>query len=261
MPTRPADDRWQEGDLAVLLHAARPPTPVLLARGPARIGDGGVIDLTDQIGAPVGGRVVWLGEPYRLVRPSLPDRLALVRRGAQIVGAKDAAALIQLAGIGPGARVAEAGSGSGALTIALAHAVGPDGRIFSYDRRRDFLDAAAANVARAGFDRRVEFRERDVGERGFDVDRLDAIVLDLPEPWAVVGAGEEALSPGGYLATYTPTYNQLERTVRALRDRGFGDVRALERLERGLHVGDGGTRPEFEMLGHTGFLAAGRKVT
>jgi tRNA (adenine57-N1/adenine58-N1)-methyltransferase len=85
-------------------------------------------------------------------------------------------------------------------------------------------------------------------------------VLDLPEPWEVLPSARTALEPGGYTATYTPTYNQLERTVRALRSAGFDDVRAVELLERPIHVGDGGTRPEFEMLGHTGFLASGRKV-
>ncbi len=254
------DDRWQEGDQAVLLHRSRTPLVLRLARGPIRAGDGGVIDLTEQIGAPVGGSVAWLGETYRLVRPSLSDRLGVVRRGAQIVAAKDAAALIQLAGIGPGDRVAEAGSGSGALTISLAHAVGAGGQVFSYDRRLDFLEAARTNVDRAGYGKRVDFRMRNVVESGFDVDMLDAVLLDLPEPWSVLAGARQALVPGGYLTTYTPTYNQLERTVRALRDRGFGEIRALERIERGLHVGDGGTRPDFEMLGHTGFLAVGRRV-
>jgi tRNA (adenine57-N1/adenine58-N1)-methyltransferase len=176
------------------------------------------------------------------------------------VTAKDAFPLLYLAGVGPGATVAEAGTGSGALTIVLAHSVGPTGQVISYDRREDFLEAARANVRRAGLDHRVSFRLRDVAADGLDVTNLSSVILDLPEPWAVLASARSALAIGGYVATYTPTYNQLERTVRALREFGFDEVRALELLERGLHVGEGGTRPEFEMLGHTGFLAAGRRV-
>jgi tRNA (adenine57-N1/adenine58-N1)-methyltransferase len=86
------------------------------------------------------------------------------------------------------------------------------------------------------------------------------VVLDLAEPWEVLRHTRTALTVGGYVATYTPTYNQLERTVRGLRETGFAEVRAMELIERGIHVGEGGTRPEFEMLGHTGFLAGARKV-
>jgi tRNA (adenine57-N1/adenine58-N1)-methyltransferase catalytic subunit len=208
----------------------------------------------------VGGTHAWVGGEYRAVRPSLSDLLGGIRRTAQIVTSKDAAQLLALANVGPAARVAEAGSGSGALTVCLAWAVGAGGRVLSYDRRAEFLDTARANVLRAGFAERVEFHERDVAQAGFDATGLSAVVLDLPEPWAVVRAAHDALAPGGYVATYTPTYNQLERTVRALREQGLAEVRAVELIERGIHVGDGGTRPEFEMLGHTGFLAAGRRV-
>jgi len=253
-------DSWREGELGALKRPGAPARLVRVIVGPQRIGDEGVLDLTAQVGAAPGGEVVWSGTRYRLVRPSLADRLASVRRGAQIVTAKDAAELVFLAGIGPGDRVAEAGAGSGALTIALAHAVGPGGRVLSFDRRADFLDVARQNVERAGFAERVTFREGDVATELLGDGDLDAVVLDLPQPWDVVPAAHRALRPGGHLATYTPTYNQLERTVRALRDARFDDVRALEVLERGLHVADGGTRPEFEMLGHTGFLAVGRKV-
>ncbi len=253
-------ETWAEGDTVALKRAGAPALLVRLVRGPQKVGNEGVLDLTDLMGKPPGTSITWLGTAYRAVRPSLSDLLGSLRRGAQIVTAKDAAHLLFLAGVGPGATVAEAGAGSGALTVVLAHSVGPHGRVISYDRREDFLEAARANVRRAGFEARVSFRLRDVAADGLDATELSSVVLDLPEPWTVLPSARLALVPGGYVATYTPTYNQLERTVRALRDLGFDEVRAVELLERGLHVGEGGTRPDFEMLGHTGFLAAGRKV-
>ena len=253
-------DVWSEGETGALLRGGEPPRLVRLTPGPQSVGEVGVVDVSDQIGRPVGGAVSWSGASYSLVRPSLADLLGTVHRGAQIITPKDAVALLFRAGVGPGARVAEAGSGSGALTIALAYAVGPSGQVTSYDRRPDFLATARANVTRAGLADRVTFRERDVAAEGLDVTDVTSVLLDLPEPWDVLPSARSALAPGGYAATYTPTYNQLERAVRSLRELGFSEVRAVEVIERGLHVGEGGTRPEVEMLGHTGFLAAGRKV-
>jgi len=253
-------DVWSEGDRAVLVRPGASPILLSIACGPQKLGSEGVVDVSSEIGQPPGGAVVWLGTAYRLVRPSLSDLLSTLKRGAQIITPKDAAYLAYLAGVGPGSQVAEAGSGSGALTIALALAVGPTGRVTSFERRADFLEAARRNVGRAGLDGRVAFVERDVALDGLGPERVDSVVLDLPEPWSVVPSAKQVLVPGGYCATYTPTYNQLERTVRTLRAEGFDNVRALELLERPIHVGEGGTRPEFEMLGHTGFLAGGRKV-
>lgn len=252
-------DPIADGELVVLLAPGRPRRLVRASRGPQTVGDEGVVDLAPVVGAPEGTELRWAGRAYRVVRPSLEDRLAAVRRKAQIVVPKDAAALVFLTGIGDGSRVAEAGAGSGALTVALAHFVGARGRVHAFDRRADFLAVARSNVTAAGFADRVDFAERDVAAAGFDLTGLDAVILDLPEPWGVVAAADAALKVGGYLATYTPTYNQLERSARAMRDGGFGDVRSRELLERALHVGEGGTRPEFEMLGHTGFLTVGRK--
>lgn len=252
-------DRWAEGETAVLRRPGSDPVLIRLVAGPQSVGTEGVIDLSAEIGQPVGRSVVWSGVSCNLFRPSLSDLLSGIRRGAQIVTAKDAVHLLYLGGVGPGGLVAEAGSGSGALTIALAFAVGSTGHVTSFDRRPDFLANARANVERAGLIDRVTFRERDVVTDGLDLTDLSSVVLDLPEPWAVLASARGALRAGGYVATYTPTYNQLERTVRELRELRFDDVRASEVLERGLHVGEGGTRPEFEMLGHTGFLAAGRK--
>ena len=255
-----ADEVWKVGDTVALKTAGASAIVVALSNGPVRLGNDGVIDLSAQVGALPGGAVVWLGTTYRVVRPSLADLFSSLHRGAQIVTPKDAAHLWLLAGVAPGSHVVEAGSGSGALTVALAFAVGPTGHVTSYDRRSDFLEAARGNVTRAGLAERVSFRERDVARDGIDVRGVGSVVLDLPEPWAVLPSAHEALAVGGYVATYTPTYNQLERTVQELRAQKFDEVRALELLERGLHVGDGGTRPSFEMLGHTGFLASGRRV-
>ena len=253
-------DRWSEGEVAVLRRPDAPPVLVRLARGAQPVGTEGVVDLSGEIGQLVGRPVAWSGANCILLRPSLSDLFATLHRGAQIVTAKDAVHLLFLAGVGPGGSVVEAGSGSGALTIALAYAVGPQGHITSFDRRPEFLAAAKSNVERVGLADRVTFRIRDVAAEGIDLTDLSSVILDLPEPWEVLPSARAALAPGGYAATYTPTYNQLERTVRSFRSLRFEDVRAVEVLERGLHVGEGGTRPEFEMLGHTGFLASGRKV-
>lgn len=218
----------------------------------------GVVDLSVAIGQRPGTVVDWAGSPYRVVRPTLSDLLAHIRRRAQIVTPKDAQQLLLLAGVGPGSKVIEAGAGSGALTLVLAFAVGPTGRVVSYDRRADFIDVARQNVGAAGLAERVEFRLRDIAVEGMDARGANSLVLDLPEPWAVLPAARDALVVGASVALYTPTYNQLERSVRELKALGYEEIRSVELLERALHVGEGGTRPEFEMLGHTGFLTGAR---
>ncbi len=250
----------REGETVVLRRRGGRSLLVELRRGPQAIDGQGVLDLSAQVGAAPGATVSWAGAEYVLLRPSLSDLLGLLRRRAQIVTPKDAMYLLYLAGVGPGSRVAESGAGSGALTTVLAYAVGPGGRVFSYDRRSDFLEVARRNVARCGLSDRVEFRERDVAAAGLDESDLDALILDLPEPWEVVPRAVGAIRPGGAIAAYVPTYNQLERTVSAFRSARLEEIRSVELIERALHVGEGGTRPEFEMLGHTGFLMAGRRV-
>jgi tRNA (adenine57-N1/adenine58-N1)-methyltransferase catalytic subunit len=252
------EEPLQEGE-EVLLWAPSGESAILrLVRGPQSVEGRGVVDLSDAVGKAPGILLDWAGTPHRVLRPSFGDRLRALRRKAQVVTPKDATALLLLTGIGPGDRVAEAGSGSGWLTVWLAHAVGPQGRVYSFDRRPDFLEVARANVKRAGFAERVEFQQRDVVSEGWGVNRLTAILLDLPEPWSALAPCRDALRLGGRVAGYTPTYNQLERFRHALRDDGFQEAESLELLQRTIEVGEGGTRPAFEMLGHTGFLTAAR---
>jgi tRNA (adenine57-N1/adenine58-N1)-methyltransferase catalytic subunit len=247
-----------EGELVLLRHRPGDSVLIRLRPGPQAVEGQGIVDLSRTIGGSPGAVVDWSGTPYRVLRPNLSDLLAHLRRKAQIVTPKDAQYLLLLAGVAPGDTVVEAGAGSGALTLVLAHAVGPAGHVISYDRRADFLEVARKNVSSAGLADRVRFVERDVVAEGLDVMDISSVVLDLPEPWGVFGQARSALVPGGAIGVYTPTYNQLERSVRELRHQGFEEVRSVELLERALHVGEGGTRPEFEMLGHTGFLTGAR---
>ncbi|HKV90593.1 MAG TPA: methyltransferase domain-containing protein, partial [Thermoplasmata archaeon] len=242
------------GEVVVLRGPGGASVLLVLAPGPTEVPGRGVVDLTPHVGGPPGTTFEWAGAKYQLDRPTLSDLLANLRRRAQIVTPKDAMFLLYLAGVGPGTRVAEAGSGSGALTTVLAFAVGPEGSVDSFDRRDDFLEVARQNVAAAGLAPRVRFARRDVAAEGLPPGPYDAVVLDVPAPWEVVPRVAASTRPGARVATYTPTYNQLERTVRSLRENGYQDVQSVELIERELHVGEGGTRPAFDMLGHTGFL-------
>jgi tRNA (adenine57-N1/adenine58-N1)-methyltransferase len=248
------------GEVVLLRHRERDSLLLPVRAGPQTVEGIGVIDLGPAIGKLPGEAMDWAGRRYRLLRPGLSDLLAHLRRRAQIVTPKDAQYLLFLAGVGPGGSVAEAGAGSGALTLVLAHAVGEHGRVVSYDRRPDFLEVARGNLALTPYGERVEFRERDVARDGFGEEGFSSVVLDVPEPWTVLPHARRALAPGGFLGLYTPTYNQLETSVRALRAEKFEEIRSVELLERALHVGEGGTRPEFEMLGHTGFLTGARRI-
>ena len=248
------------GEVVLLRRTEGDSFLVSLSPDPVLVPGIGVFDLAPAIGKPEGWPLSMGSRTYRVLRPSLRDLVARMRRRAQIITPKDAQHLLYLTGVGPGSRVVEAGSGSGGLTLFLAWAVGPSGHVVSYDRRPEHQAVARENLTAAGLLPRVEFKEADVAVHGFEETDVDAVFLDVPEPWTVLEAAWTSLRPGGYLALYVPTYNQLERGVRALRERGFQEVSALELLERGLHVGEGGTRPEFEVLGHTGFLASARKI-
>ena len=253
------DRPFKEGDSALLRSERGDSYLVRIGQGTIVLDGRAVVDLSGTVGAREGSGIDVGGRRHVLLRPSLADLASQLRRRAQIITPKDALALLYLADVGPGRRVAEAGSGSGGLTLFLAHAIGPEGRVLSFDIREDHQRIAKENIERAGLMERVLFRTGDVRKGVGEMD-LDAWLLDLPDPWEAVGPLLPSLRVGGHLAAYVPTYNQLERTIREMRSRGLVDVRAEEVLERGLHVGEGGTRPETEMLGHTGFLAAGRKV-
>jgi tRNA (adenine57-N1/adenine58-N1)-methyltransferase len=220
----------------------------------------GNINLKDAIGRGYG-EVIYsqLGKPFILLDPTLEDRMMKVKRLTQIIYPKDAALILLKTGLRSGMTVIECGSGSGALTIALASAVAPTGKVYAYDRREDFLENARKNVDEAGFSDFVEFKLREVGE-GFDEEDVDVVVLDLPSPWDGVPAASRSIRGGGRIASLSPTYNQVEKTAESLSENGFVYLDTIEVLVRRILVRSGKTRPFERMVSHTGFLTFGRKA-
>jgi tRNA (adenine57-N1/adenine58-N1)-methyltransferase catalytic subunit len=255
---------FQRGDRVVLL--ALDPDWEGASRFLLKVGDGasrvaglGVVDTGRLVGAEPGIVLTLGSRRFAAVRPDLTDLSSLVRRKAQIILPKDAAQIVMGAAIGPGCRVAEAGVGTGALTIVLAWAVGPGGTVYSYDIREDHLEWGKGNVTRAGLAGRVRFSLADITQ-GIDAQGLDAVVLDMPEPWKALPAALAALAPGGRVAAYTPTVHQMEATVTGMRAAGLIDVEAMEVIVRPWHVVERSVRPAYDTLAHTAFLVFGRNV-
>lgn len=223
-----------------------------------RVAGLGTFDASKLRGPP--GRLISVGaRSFLVLEPSSRDLQETLARGPQILTSKDLAAILYEACVRPGARVVEGGTGSGALTLALAQAVGPDGRVYSYDLNPGALALAKTNLATAGLADRVEFRGADLREPLPDRD-ADAILLDIPDPWAAVPAAWAALRPCGHLASFSPNMEQVKEAVAAIRKHPFVEVRTIELIEREMEVRDVGVRPSFAALGHTGYLTFARKV-
>jgi tRNA (adenine57-N1/adenine58-N1)-methyltransferase catalytic subunit len=194
-------------------------------------------------------------------RPTLSDFVLKMPRGAQVVYPKDIGAILVYADIAPGTRVLEAGTGSGALTLALSRATGPEGMVVSYDRREDHHGRGVANLESflGKIPPWVELRLGDVREVAATGEMFDRAVLDLPEPWAVLSEIRDALHPGGLLCTYLPTTNQVQECSLAMEGAGFDQVNTFEVMLRPWHVTARSVRPDHRMVAHTGFITVGRR--
>jgi tRNA (adenine57-N1/adenine58-N1)-methyltransferase len=201
------------------------------------------------------------GMAFHAFRPRMADFVLKMPRGAQVVYPKDVGAILVEADVVPGADVLEAGTGSGALTMALCRAVGAEGRVVSYELRPEFQAKAAENIeAYLGkLPAWLELRGGDVREVANTGETFDRVILDLPEPWAVLDALSSALPPGGIVCGFLPTTGQVQQFVLAMRDRGYEHLETFEVLHRSWHVTDRSVRPEQRMIGHTGFVTVARR--
>jgi tRNA (adenine57-N1/adenine58-N1)-methyltransferase catalytic subunit len=227
------------------------------------------------IGAPEGVEVrSTSGAKLVALRPTLADFVLKMPRGAQVVYPKDIGAILVHADVAPGSRVLEAGTGSGALTMALARAVGDAGCVVSYEAREDHHATAVRNVDSffGRCPRWLDLRLGDVrGVAGADAGAasgsregegpFDRVVLDLPEPWGVLPEITDVLRPGGIICSYLPTTNQTREAVLAMERSGYLQVDTFEVLERHWHVTDRSVRPDHRMVAHTGFITTGRRGT
>ncbi|WP_029089226.1 tRNA (adenine-N1)-methyltransferase [Brevibacterium album] len=227
----------------------------------------GWIEHDHLLGSPAGVIVESTsGVEYQAMRPSYEDFVLSMPRGAAVVYPKDAALITTLGDVFPGARVIEAGVGSGALTIALLRAVGDTGSVHSFERREEFATIAAGNVADffGGAHPAWECTVGDLVEslpQAAAPGSADRVVLDMLAPWECVPAVAEALTPGGTLICYVATASQLSRTAEAVRASGlFAEPRALESMVRDWHLEGLAVRPEHRMIGHTGFLLFARRM-
>jgi tRNA (adenine57-N1/adenine58-N1)-methyltransferase len=212
------------------------------------------------IGKPWGSRVnTHLDYPFLLLTPSLEQRILRLRRNSQIVYPKESGHILLKMNIRSGARVVEAGTGSGGLTLVLAQAVHPGGRVHSYDIRADVQRLARRNLEPLGLEDVVEFKLRDIAE-GFDEVGVDALFLDLPNPWEYLQQAHAALINGGFFGAILPTANQVTHLLAALEKAPFGFQEVEEVLVRPYKPVAARFRPMDRMIAHTGFLIFARTL-
>lgn len=255
---RPRTTHLQAQDLALLMTAGQKRYLITLRPGQELHTHLGIYAHDDLIGRPWGALVVSsLEQPALLLEPSLADLMTHVKRGTQIVYPKDAAYLAHRLNLRAGARVVEAGTGSGVLTTALAWAVAPLGRVYTYEVRPETHALARRNLERVGLLPYVEMHLGSIAD-GFRQTEVDALFLDVRDPAAHLDAARAALKPGGFFASLAPTTNQVSDLLTALDAAGFADVAVEELLLRAYKPIPERLRPDENMNGHTGFLISAR---
>ena len=256
-------DHFQDGEQALLIDQRGRRHLFMLRKGDTFHSDRGWIHHDDIIGHPDGSWVrTSKGTRYVALRPTLAEYVLDMPRGAQVIYPKDLAMILFWADVFPGARVLEAGMGSGALTLALLRAVGPDGRVVSYEQREDFARRALANIhIRMGEVTTLNVRLMAVEEGLADEEPVDRAVFDLPEPWRLVEPVARVLRPGGIFLSYVPTILQSHQISEALnRHPGYALVETFETLFRPWNIDGLSVRPFHRMVAHTGFLTIARRV-
>lgn len=250
----------QPGDLALLVGLRHKHFIFPLVPGGSFHTHRGILNHDELIGKPWGSQVFsHQGSPFFLLQPSLADLLVDLKRSTQIMYPKDIGFILTSMSVGPGQTILEAGTGSGSMTVALAYAVGPQGKVVTYERRQEFQSLARKNLERLGLDARVDFKLGDISG-GFAETDVDAIFLDVANPWDYVRQAWAALKPGGFFCNLVPTFNQVQQLLLSLRREHFAFIEVCELLMRYFKPEPNRLRPTDRMVAHTGYLTFARRI-
>lgn len=248
----------REGDLVELVGVGYKHIILQLEKDGVLHTHRGVVQHNDLIGKPWGTKTTsHTGNPFFLLQPSLADLIRGIPRSTQIMYPKDIGFILLTLGVGPGTKVLEAGTGSGGLTTALTYSVGNDGHVFSYDKREEQQKTAIKNIEKFGLAKRVTFKIRDIAD-GFDEVGVDALFLDVPNPYDYLVQVKNALKPGGFFGTILPTTNQVIRLLPELRRNYFSFIEVVETSIRYYKPESERFRPVDRMVAHTGYLIFAR---
>lgn len=251
----------QAGDIVLLISPDLKRFLVQLEPGAEQHTHRGFVRHDDIIGQPTGKVVLsHSGQRFTVLRPSMEELLTSVKRATQIVYPKDAGYILLKLDVVPGKRVVEAGSGSGSFTIALARYVTPGGHVYSYEIREDMHNLARNNVTHVGLQDAVTFHHQSI-EEGFHEREVDAVFLDVREPWLYLEQAAEAMAGGAFFGAIVPTVNQMVALTTAIQRRErFTDLEVAELMLRQYKTVPERVRPMDRMTAHTGFLAFARRV-
>lgn len=251
-----------ETDLVMLIGQDRKQFLLRLRPGGQLQTHRGCIEHDDLLGQPLGREIEsHLGYPFVVLEPGLSDLIKNIKRTTQIMYPKDIGYALLKLNVRAGSRVIEAGTGSGGLAMALARAVGADGRVYSYEVRDDIQRLAQSNLDELGLTDVVELKLRDIAE-GFDETDVDALFLDVRRPWAYLQPVTAALKNSGFFGAILPTTNQVVELVRGLEaEQAYGHIEVEEVLVRPYKAVPQRLRPADRMVAHTGYLTFARKVS
>lgn len=200
------------------------------------------------------------GTEFYILVPSQAELALKVERKTTIIYPKDAGWLLLHSNVKEGSVVGEVGSGSGAFTFLLASIVGKNGKVYSFERKEEHLDKAKKNVEKLGIFPQIDWILKDPAKEGFGVENLEALFVDVPEPWEIVKAAKEAIIPGGFWLSLSPNINQVEKTVFKLKENSFISIKTVEIIEREVLVRENMSRPKEFGIMHTAYLTSGRLI-
>ena len=250
-----------EGDIVLLYFDVRRQWLLRVDKGREFHTHKGFIKTQEIIGLPLGSEVKSsLGETFWILKPTTHDFIMHSARRTQIMYPKDIGLIILKLSLSSGLKVLEVGTGSGAMTVAAATAVKPDGHVHTYEARSEFADMAEKNLRRAAVSEYVTIHLSDAGE-GIDGEDFDAAIIDVGDPWPLFPIVHRALKGGSPLVSFSPTMNQVERTTESLAKIGFVNIHTLECFIREIRAERGKTRPATIMVGHTGYVTFAQKIS